>query len=99
MVQSDNRRASNDSRDCSPDGPAHFLAPSQLGRRLAAAEEDPFRIVVAGDDRMPNRLSPDKTKRFKLLLVPEPVTLDAAQRRAVEGWKSQKAEVAMLSRV
>jgi len=46
---------------------------------------------------MPNRLSPDKTKRFKSLLAPEPVTLDSAQCRAVEGWKSQKAEVAMLS--
>lgn len=55
----------------------------------------PFGIVVAGDEWVPNRLSPDDVKRFELLLIPEPVTLDTAQRQVVEGWKSQKAAISI----
>jgi hypothetical protein len=53
----------------------------------------PFGIVVAGNQWVPNRLSPEDAQRFELVLIPEPAGLDAAQRQVVEGWKKQKAAI------
>lgn len=55
----------------------------------------PFGVVVAGNEWVPNRLAPGDAKRFDLLLIPEPVKLDAGQQQVVEGWKNQKTAISI----
>ena len=53
----------------------------------------PFGIVVAGNQWVPNRLSPRDADRFGVILIPDAAELDAAQQQVVEAWKQRKAVI------
>ena len=54
----------------------------------------PFGVVVAGDDWLSNRLQRDAIDRFELMLIPEPLKIEAGQKRIVGEWmRTQKDKV------
>ena len=47
----------------------------------------PFRVILAGDDRLDERLEPDDLAGLKALVYTEPTYLDAAQQAVLDGAK------------
>jgi hypothetical protein len=72
-----------------PSGPLKRVCESLVNLNV------PFGVVVAGNEWVPNRLSPEDAMRFELLLLPDPVKTDAAQQKVVENWKSRKAAISV----